>query len=436
MSSPASPSGIVSPIYGYGAVRGGSEKTRSLPTIRNNVIAGNSGDWGGGVLYCNGSIEGNTVSGNSALYGGGLYGCDGVIRNNTITGNSARHGGAFYACHGHIQDNIISDNSAEYDGGGFQWCSGTIEGNTVSANSAVEYGGGCFSCGGTIRGNIISGNTAAYGGGLSRCGATIQNNLIFGNSATDGGGLYRCDGTIENNTVYGNIASSRAGGGWQNTASGDRATVAGGTGNAASGFYATVPGGVYNEAIGDQSFAAGRRAIAKGAGSFVWGDSNDFNVHAWGANEFVVRATGGYWLFSGVDGWGNPTAGATLAAGSGTWGSWCDRNAKTDCVPADSREVLEKVAALPISTWSYKTQDPSVRHMGPMAQDFYAAFGLAEDDKRITTVDADGVSLAAIQGLHEMLREKDAKISTLESRITALESLVARLAERQARGEE
>jgi hypothetical protein len=100
-----------------------------------------------------------------------------------------------------------------------------------------------------------------------------------------------------------------------------------------------------------------------------------------------------------------------------------DRNAKENFTDIKPRDVLEKVAALPITSWNYK-QDTSSRHLGPMAQDFYAAFGVGPDDKHITTVDADGVALAAIQGLNQKVEEKDAKIDDLEKRLKRLEQLL------------
>jgi hypothetical protein len=105
-----------------------------------------------------------------------------------------------------------------------------------------------------------------------------------------------------------------------------------------------------------------------------------------------------------------------------------DRNAKENFAPVSPREVLGKVAALPISTWNYKEMRDG-RHMGPMAQDFHAAFGLGGSDTTITTVDPDGVALAAIQGLNELLKEKDTKIAHLEQRLTELEKLVHTLSE-------
>jgi trimeric autotransporter adhesin len=108
-----------------------------------------------------------------------------------------------------------------------------------------------------------------------------------------------------------------------------------------------------------------------------------------------------------------------------------DRNAKENLRPVNGRVVLEKVSALPLATWNYKTQNTAVRHIGPMAQDFAAAFGVGENDKTITTVDADGVALAAIQGLNqklvEELQRRDAENTELKSRLSALEELVAKL---------
>src|SRR5262249_30463541 len=91
-----------------------------------------------------------------------------------------------------------------------------------------------------------------------------------------------------------------------------------------------------------------------------------------------------------------------------------DRNLKKDIVPVH-HEVLEKLAAVPISTWSFKTED--VRHMGPMAQDFAAAFGLGIDDTHVSPMDMAGVSMAAVQALNEVVQEKDKEIAALKSRL-------------------
>jgi hypothetical protein len=91
-----------------------------------------------------------------------------------------------------------------------------------------------------------------------------------------------------------------------------------------------------------------------------------------------------------------------------------DRNLKRDVQPVDEKAVLQSVANLPISTWSYKTDDPSVRHLGPMAQDFYSAFQLGDTDRGYYSVDAHGVTLAAIKALAEQLREQDERLERLE----------------------
>ena len=66
--------------------------------------------------------------------------------------------------------------------------------------------------------------------------------------------------------------------------------------------------------------------------------------------------------------------------------------------------MLQKLAAMPIRTWSYKAQDAAVRHAGPTAQDFHAAFGLGEDARRISTIDADGIALAGVKALEARSR--------------------------------
>jgi hypothetical protein len=107
-------------------------------------------------------------------------------------------------------------------------------------------------------------------------------------------------------------------------------------------------------------------------------------------------------------------------------GSACcssDRNTKENFTPVEPRDVLEKVAALPITRWNYKN-DRGTPHLGPMSQDFYAAFGVGPDDKHIATVDADGVALAAIQGLNEKLEEKETEIAELKQRLEKLEILL------------
>lgn len=100
------------------------------------------------------------------------------------------------------------------------------------------------------------------------------------------------------------------------------------------------------------------------------------------------------------------------------------RTVKENFESVDPAETLARVAALPISEWNYRTGSPAERHIGPMAEDFHAAFGLSEDPTRLAVTDASGVALAAIQGLVQEIEARDAAIAELEARLAALESRV------------
>ncbi len=81
--------------------------------------------------------------------------------------------------------------------------------------------------------------------------------------------------------------------------------------------------------------------------------------------------------------------------------------------------------ALPIERWSYKAE--TARHVGPMAQDFAAAFGLGADDRHIFPLDAGGVALAAIQGLHELMHAQAARLARLEGEVATLRAATVAL---------
>jgi hypothetical protein len=113
-----------------------------------------------------------------------------------------------------------------------------------------------------------------------------------------------------------------------------------------------------------------------------------------------------------------------------------DRNAKENFAPVSARAVLDKVVSLPLTEWSYKSE-AGARHIGPMAQDFHAAFGLdGADDKHIAVVDEGGVALAAIQGLNEKLEADNASLklenNSLAKRLDELEAEVRALAQKSA----
>ena len=125
------------------------------------------------------------------------------------------------------------------------------------------------------------------------------------------------------------------------------------------------------------------------------------------------------------------TTGATLASGSGSWSMLSDRNVKANFSAVDGQDLLARLAAIPVSTWNYKAQPDLVRHMGPMAQDFHAAFGLGADDKHISTVDAEGVALAAIQALYQTVTELKRDLGDKDQQIAELRARLARMEQRQ-----
>jgi hypothetical protein len=183
-------------------------------------------------------------------------------------------------------------------------------------------------------------------------------------------------------------------------------------------YQALIAGGLSNQAAGPQSFASGTRARALHGGSFVWGDSSTGTVDSTAINQTTFRSTGGFRIFTSAA----QTSGVTLAANAGSWTSISDVNAKESFAPVDTRQVLDKVAALPITTWRYKGQAAEIRHIGPTAQDFHAAFGVGDaPGYGITAVDADGVALAAIQALAADARRQTTDDRGRQERITRLE---------------
>lgn len=109
---------------------------------------------------------------------------------------------------------------------------------------------------------------------------------------------------------------------------------------------------------------------------------------------------------------------------AGTCDENSDRDAKENFAAVDPRAVLAKVVELPLSTWNFKGKPTSVRHIGPMAQDFHAAFGFGSSDRSISTTDRGGVALAAIQGLHQQLQEKSREVDELRRELRELRRLI------------
>ncbi len=274
--------------------------------------------------------------------------------------------------------------------------------------------------------NVASGIGATVGGGRNNSAAHDQA-TVSGGETNKALGIYATVGGGTMNEA--NETSATIAGGAENRAEAWGATVGGGESNRANGGHSTVPGGEEDVASGDYSFAAGYQANAGHDGAFVWCDRYGLGgCSSEQDNEFLARATGGVRFLTGLtEAW----AGVRVRPGSSTWESISDRNAKENFAPVDSREVLERLSEIPISTWNYKAEEGAVRHIGPMAQDFSAAFGVGSDERHISAVDPDGVALAAIQGLYEVVQQKDTRITELETQLADIEARLDRLESQQ-----
>ncbi len=173
------------------------------------------------------------------------------------------------------------------------------------------------------------------------------------------------------------------------------------------------------------SHGVGVAGFHEGSGIGVFGQS----VGGQGVFGFSPSGTGVYGeSFSGIA--------AKFMAGNGNictyeggpgWNCTSDRNKKEHFKTLDSKAMLEKFMRLPITRWNMKGDKKRTPHVGPMAQDFYALFGLGKNNVTINGADAQGVTMKALQGLYSIVKEKDAKIIGLNSRVLSLEARLAAL---------
>ena len=298
-------------------------------------------------------------------------------------------------------------------------------GNTATGAGATIAGGGR-----SAHVNTVSGNFGTVGGGDLNTATFLA--VVAGGNTNTASGVASAVAGGQVNTAGGD--NSSIAGGVQNTASGSLSFVAGGQINTAGGQYSAVAGGQHNVLGGTGSFAAGEyTSDGSHAGVFLWGDNSTTTVmSATGPNQFLMRATNGITFYT------NPalTTGVTVASGGGSWSSLSDRNVKANFAAIDGKQILARLVAMPVTTWNYQSQAASIRHIGPMAQDFFAAFNVGEDDRHITDIDEGGVALAAIQGLNqkleEELRQKETRLAAAENEIHELKIMVQDLVRAKA----
>ena len=221
-----------------------------------------------------------------------------------------------------------------------------------------------------------------------------------------------------------------AGFGASNTVSGT-AGFATGASNTCSGFtcvtmgYTTTATGQGSVAIGyrvtadaNYAVALGHRASANGrSGSFTWADaSTTDSLESSANNSFQIRAAGGVRLYTNA----TTTVGVYLNAGGSAWNVISDRNRKENFLAVDGEDVLARIRRIPVMEWNYIAEGGQVRHIGPVAQDWHAAFPLSDDPLSINSGDFDGVNLAAIQALERRTADQASRIAALEAENAAL----------------
>jgi Head domain of trimeric autotransporter adhesin/Chaperone of endosialidase len=238
-------------------------------------------------------------------------------------------------------------------------------------------------------------------------------------------------------TASGNFSTAM---GEYTIASGNNSTAMGGSGTTASGENSTALGrgthasGDYSTTFGFNTTASGDYSTAMGSyvstnnfeGSFVVGDNSTTTVmNSANANNFRARFAGGYKLFTSS----NLSTGCTLFAGDNAWTTSSDVRTKENFAEVNGEDFLKKIAGFHLTSWNYKTQDPTTfRHYGPMAQDFFAAFGKDRygtigNETGINSTDFAGVSFIAIQALEKRTQ----KIEQLEKENEALKKMLLQL---------
>jgi trimeric autotransporter adhesin len=367
----------------HDTIGGGSANSISADT---GTIAGGSGN----------SIETNAYE--SVISGGS----GNIIHTNAVRSTIA--GGVFHE--------IFKDASYSAVGGGTRNMAksnayhATISGGS---NNSIDHDTSYCSIGGGKLHTVVANSAhATIAGG--------DGNIAAGEAPAIGGGTLN---EIDSGSTY--------------------STIAGGGGNfiGANSFGSTIAGGYLNQASGNFCLAAGNRAQANHPGTFAWAGGNTmayasifpycFNIYASNgvsmdySTQTAGSPCGTRFVYVGSINVGNTIStwtGARLTD-AGIWSNASDKNRKTDFKEIDARAVLDRLAVLPVRQWRYTNEATSIKHVGPVAQDFQAAFGLGDDDKTIGTIDADGVALAAIQGLNQKLgdrsRQADLRVERLEA---------------------
>jgi hypothetical protein len=360
---------------------------------------------GAGALALNTTGYSNTAGGASAL-----------IYNTTGYGNTAT--GAF-SLRGNTTGNNNVANGAE-----------ALYGNTTGYNNTAM---GRYSL------NI---NTTGYGNTASGSHSLLNNSS---GSANTGLGWYAGDSntTGSNNTFVGYLADAASGALTNATAIGSSAIVGQSNSLVLGSTGVNVGIGTSTPTVAldvnrNSSWLIGRFKNSATTGDrtamvrFENGDTTPvmWNIGAGGAGNGIGQTSGQFYLESASYGVAMsveknknihfyPSGGGScnLSNGASGWSCSSDRDLKENFTEIDKQQILDHLSAMPVTMWNMK--GTTVKHIGPVAQDFYAAFNVGEDDRHINTVDEGGVSLAAIQALYDIVKKQQQEIEELKAMIKA-----------------
>jgi Chaperone of endosialidase len=300
-----------------------------------------------------------------------------------------------------------------------------VQGTTSSGGASAVYGqndGGGFGVAGrtTGAGSAVFGDNASPTGwaGNFNGNVSVAGNQFFGSQLRQMLNLW---GTqygigVQSGTLYFRTDNSSINNGFAWYKGGVHND---GQQNAGGGAPVMTLDGNGLNVLGTATITAGRIFADDRSLGGHGNQGNAVSAESEGPNSSAVRA-----VDSDPTGWAGDFVGRVRAE---QYLTSSDRNVKTHFEPVSAREILAKVAALPITRWNF-TNDLRTAHLGPVAQDFKAAFDLGSDDKTIATVDADGVALAAIQGLNQKMDSENATLraenAELEQRLEKLEQLI------------
>jgi hypothetical protein len=225
--------------------------------------------------------------------------------------------------------------------------------------------------------------------------------------------------------------------------------------NAFAAGIRAIASGTSSVALGEDTVASGAASVALGfgshtnarQGSFVFGDRSTPDEVRAGVNHSATwRTSGGFRIFTSsnlstgvtlqsgasVGSWGQANAVISTSTGAylstaGVWENVSDVNRKHAFARVDREEILARLRALPIGSWSYLVEPEHVRHIGPTSQDFHSAFGLGQDVKSIGSVDADGIALAAAKALEQRTSDQLELIEALQKENSELHRRLERL---------